>query len=1061
MRTKNLALLLFLTCVFSLSFIIPAYAVSGWGTAELAENTGGTAKIPQIAMDGSGNAIAVWTQFDGTIWSIWANRYAAGLGWEAEAVIETDPRDADNPQVAVDGSGNAIAVWEQYDGTVWNIWANRYSTATGWGAEEAIETGSGGAFSPRIAIDGSGNAIAVWRQYDGTTVWNVWANRYTATGWPKGWGTAQLIETNDTGDVALPQIAMDSNGNATVVWSHFDDTTSSYSIWANRYDAGTGTWGTAAAVEANTTDAYSPEIAMDANGNAIVVWVQSAGDLLDVWANRYDATGGTWGTELLIETNVAGEVWDPRVAMDGSGNATAVWTQSDGSRFNVWANRYDATGGTWGTPEAIETDTNDTYKPRVAMDGSGNAVAVWVEYNYAAKCYTIWANRYEAGVGWGVPEIIETNDTGYARQPRIAMETGGDATVVWYQYDGDRYNIWSNKYYNNATIIDTDYDGIADSEDNCPTTPNPGQEDADGDGVGDACDNCVTTPNSSQADVDRDGIGDVCDNCPTKNNPSQTDTDSNGIGDVCEFNILSTPPSKDFGRVQVGENSDVGAFTIKNNGTADITVNNVYLTGSNPLQFNITYDGCNGVTLTPLGTCVIDVVFSPTKQGTFLAYLAIASTDLATPVLDVPLSGSDGTPDIAASPASFDFGSVAVGDASALQAFTISNNGNSNLVINNVYLTGANPLQFIVKYDQCKGATLAPGATCVVDAVFAPTDAVVSTAYLAVTSNDPDTGTLDVPLSGTGTGVSPLSSTPASHDFGSVAVGDALLQAFTISNNGSVDLTVNNVYLTGLNPLQFVIKFDQCAGVTLTPAATCTVDVEFAPTQAVISDAYLAVTSAVNPQSPLLSVPLSGTGTGTSPLSSTPASHDFGSVIVGNLSPFQAFTISNDGVVDLTVTDVYLTGLNPFQFTITADQCKGVTLAPAATCVVDVDFAPTLAGTYSADLAITSAVNPQSPLLTVPLSGTGSTCLAPVRIAGTTPVYYSTLQAAYDAAVDGDIIQSQDAVFVENFTLNLLKTVTLEGGYDCDYAVITGVTIVSGTMTVSDGSATIADFEVQ
>ena len=949
MRTKNLALLLFLTFVFSLSFVISAYAVSGWGTAELVETGAGDAYVPQVDIDGSSNSIAVWEQKDGSVWRIWANKYTAGSGWGTAAAIETDPRDAARPRVAMDVNGNAAAVWEQYDGTVWNIWANRYDASTGWGAEEAIETGTGGAFSPEVAIDGSGNAIAVWRQYDGT-VWNIWANRYKATGWPKGWGTAELIETNDTGDVAMPRIAMDGNGNATVVWSHFDDTASSYSIWANRYDAGTGTWGTAAAVEANTTDAYNPEIAMDANGNAIVVWVQSAGDLLDVWANRYDATGGIWGTELLIETNVTGEAWMPTVAMDGSGNAVAVWTQSDGTRFNVWSNRYDATGGTWGTPEAIETDTDDTYKPRVAMDGSGNAIAVWVEYNYAAKCYTIWANRYEAGVGWGVPEIIETNDTGYARKPRIAMETGGDATVVWHQYDGDSYNIWSNKYYSNATIIDTDYDGIADSEDNCPTTPNPGQEDADGDGVGDVCDNC-TTPNPSQADVDRDGIGDVCDNCPTTANSDQTDADSNGIGDVCEFNILSTPPSKDFGRVQVGDSSDVGVFTIKNNGTADITINNVYVTGSNPYQFNITYDGCNSVTLTPLGTCVIDVVFSPTKKGTFGAYLAIASTDPNTPVLDVPLSGSDGVPDIAASPASFDFGSVAVGDASALQAFTISNNGNSNLVINNVYLTGANPLQFVIKYDLCKGVTLAPGATCVVDAEFAPTDAVVSTAYLAVTSNDPDTGILDVPLSGTGTGVSPLSSTPASYDFGSVAVGDA--------------------------------------------------------------------------------------------------------------SALQVFTISNDGTVDLTVNDVYLTGLNPWQFNITADECTSVTLASAATCLIDVKFAPTLAGTFSADLAITSTVNPQSPLLTVPLGGTGSTCLSPVRIAGTTPVYYSTLQAAYDAAIDGDTIQSQDAIFVEDFNLNLNKSVTLEGGYDCDYAVITGVTIVNGTMTVSDGSATVADFEVQ
>jgi hypothetical protein len=43
------------------------------------------------------------------------------------ALIETDNAgDADNPQIAFDANGNALAVWEQFDGTRYNIWANRY-----------------------------------------------------------------------------------------------------------------------------------------------------------------------------------------------------------------------------------------------------------------------------------------------------------------------------------------------------------------------------------------------------------------------------------------------------------------------------------------------------------------------------------------------------------------------------------------------------------------------------------------------------------------------------------------------------------------------------------------------------------------------------------------------------------------------------------------------------------------------------------------------------------------------------------------------------------------------
>lgn len=80
---------------------------------------------------------------------------------------------------------------------------------------------------------------------------------------------------------------------------------------------------------------------------------------------------------------------------------------------------------------------------------------------------------------------------------------------------------------------DSDNDGVPDSYDNCPATPNQGQEDADKDGVGDECDNCPQEYNKGQADSDKDGIGDECDNCPQEYNPEQEDSDKDGQGDAC------------------------------------------------------------------------------------------------------------------------------------------------------------------------------------------------------------------------------------------------------------------------------------------------------------------------------------------------------------------------------------------------------------------------------------------------------------------------------------------------------------------------------------------------
>jgi hypothetical protein len=105
--------------------------------------------------------------------------------------------------------------------------------------------------------------------------------------------------------------------------------------------------------------------------------------------------------------------------------------------------------------------------------------------------------------------------------------------------------------------VDSDGDGVFDTEDNCPYTFNPDQADADGDGIGDACagDGCGMTTDggvredgttepgscpSEDADSDADGVVDLEDNCPYTFNPDQADTDGDGIGDACAGNGCGT-----------------------------------------------------------------------------------------------------------------------------------------------------------------------------------------------------------------------------------------------------------------------------------------------------------------------------------------------------------------------------------------------------------------------------------------------------------------------------------------------------------------------------------------
>jgi hypothetical protein len=115
-------------------------------------------------------------------------------------------------------------------------------------------------------------------------------------------------------------------------------------------------------------------------------------------------------------------------------------------------------------------------------------------------------------------------------------------------------------------------------------------------------------------------------------------------------------------------------------------------------------------------------------------------------------SGVSDTPNISVSPASNDFGSITVGSSSSPQTFTISNTGTADLDISSMSITGSDSGQFTLQTGTC--TTLAPtislGGSCTVTVTFSPTSEGSKSATLQIASNDPDTATLNVSLSGTG-----------------------------------------------------------------------------------------------------------------------------------------------------------------------------------------------------------------------------------------------------------------------------------------------------------------------
>jgi hypothetical protein len=45
-----------------------------------------------------------------------------------------------------------------------------------------------------------------------------------------------------------------------------------------------------------------------------------------------------------------------------------------------------------------------------------------------------------------VAELVETNSTGSALDPQVAVDSNGDAVAVWQQFDGLHVSIWSSRF---------------------------------------------------------------------------------------------------------------------------------------------------------------------------------------------------------------------------------------------------------------------------------------------------------------------------------------------------------------------------------------------------------------------------------------------------------------------------------------------------------------------------------------------------------------------------------------------------------------------------------------
>jgi len=282
-----------------------------------------------------------------------------------------------------------------------------------------------------------------------------------------GSGTETRVNTNTPNTQLHPAVAMDENGNYVVVWENQGADGSGFGIFGQRYDINGVPLGSEFPVNISTDeDQRYPAIAMDSDGDFVVVWMDEALDASGwgIYGRRFDKNGTPLGFEFLINSRgTLGHQKNPVVAMDKVGNFTVVWTHHalDGSIFSIRGRRYNNSGAALSTIFDVSTaSTNYQGYPTIGIDDDGDFVVAWQQLGLDGSGHAIAAQRFDpVGTKKGSVFQVNTFTSGNQQTPAVDLDSVGNFVIAWSSYgqDGDDQGIYAQRFLNNGSAIGAEF----------------------------------------------------------------------------------------------------------------------------------------------------------------------------------------------------------------------------------------------------------------------------------------------------------------------------------------------------------------------------------------------------------------------------------------------------------------------------------------------------------------------------------------------------------------------------------------------------------------------------
>ena len=315
----------------------------------------------------------------------------------------------------------------------------------------------------KVSINNTGNSVAVWLQRDNDNSNIIFKERVAGT-----WSSATVLSLDGSKN-ELPSIAYNNNGDVLVSWQQWNTSTHQYEVVGKFRNGVTNNWSSLESYGNPDSAAGFSQVALDADGNALVYWRQ-AGFPQDVneyipkprtaYLNvRYRNFNGTLEeTVQLTPTeedafNGVTEQNENRVVFLEDGTAAVTWWVNDGTNPSTIYSSAMPSKNIWTTPVALSNSGHNATLSKITTGNEGDYSVIWQRPDGLNT--RIQTRTYHASTSnWSAISTLSDSNND-AIWGDIASDGDNQLSAIWVRNDGTKLIPEVKRFSLNPFITET------------------------------------------------------------------------------------------------------------------------------------------------------------------------------------------------------------------------------------------------------------------------------------------------------------------------------------------------------------------------------------------------------------------------------------------------------------------------------------------------------------------------------------------------------------------------------------------------------------------------------